>query len=394
MATAARGPVHLNLPFREPLLGTAGELPPVVDRWSAEPATLVDDAVLSAVADACWGERGLIVTGGFEPQLDVRVLSDATGWPILSDPRNRRAHANAVSTFDGLLRYAGFADRHRPDVVVRFGPGPASRILGEWLQGSGARQVQVRWGDTWLDPRLDVGIMVRADPGPLCEALVGRLPKADASWTESWRRAETAAQRAIDAVMPPGSEPEVARRLLRILPRPSNLVVASSMPIRDIEWYTEPTDGIAIHANRGANGIDGTISTAIGVALAQPEVPTTLLIGDVAFLHDQTALVGLMARDLDLTIVVVDNDGGAIFSFLPQRGALPDDRYEQLFGTPHGTDIPALAAAYGLPLASLEDCARPGGTRLVHIRSDRATNVVVHAALNQAIAAAAEGHLN
>ncbi len=145
----------------------------------------------------------------------------------------------------------------------------------------------------------------------------------------------------------------MARALVAALPDGSTLVSSSSMPVRDVEWYSAPRAGVRHLANRGANGIDGVVSTAVGVALATGG-PTALLIGDIALLHDTNGLLGLRARDADLTVVVVDNDGGGIFSFLPQAASVERTRFEQLFGTPHGVDPLALAAAHGLSTAEVE----------------------------------------
>jgi 2-succinyl-5-enolpyruvyl-6-hydroxy-3-cyclohexene-1-carboxylate synthase len=167
------------------------------------------------------------------------------------------------------------------------------------------------------------------------------------------------------------------------------------MPIRDVEWYAAPRDGLRIVANRGANGIDGVVSTAVGVALASA-TPTALLVGDIAFLHDQNGLLGLAARRPDLTIVVVDNDGGGIFSFLPQATEVPEDRFETLFGTPHGVDPLAVAAVHGLAATEIDDLSdlaplvstSGGGPRVVRVRTDRADNVAVHRAIHEAVAGA------
>jgi 2-succinyl-5-enolpyruvyl-6-hydroxy-3-cyclohexene-1-carboxylate synthase len=162
------------------------------------------------------------------------------------------------------------------------------------------------------------------------------------------------------------------------------------MPVRDLEWYGGP--GARAHANRGANGIDGVVSTALGVALAGP--PTVALVGDIAFVHDAGALTALRSRDADLRIVVVDNDGGGIFSFLPQASDLPEARFEQLFGTPHGTDVVALAVAHGLDAVSVTSPAElaervtQSGPSVTRVATDRQANVAVHAELNAAVVAA------
>ena len=166
------------------------------------------------------------------------------------------------------------------------------------------------------------------------------------------------------------------------------------MPIRDVEWYAEPRDGLRVLANRGANGIDGVISTALGVALDAG--PTAALVGDVAFLHDSGALVRLADRDVDLVVVVVNNDGGGIFSFLPQATALEPAVFERLFGTPHGTDIGAVAAAFGVEVTTVERqagvapavaSAAGAGVRLVVAETDRQANVAVHEDLAAAVGA-------
>jgi 2-succinyl-5-enolpyruvyl-6-hydroxy-3-cyclohexene-1-carboxylate synthase len=169
------------------------------------------------------------------------------------------------------------------------------------------------------------------------------------------------------------------------------------MPVRDVEWYAAPRDGIRIESNRGANGIDGVVSTAVGVALGTGG-PTALLIGDVAILHDANGLLAAASRGIDLTVVVVDNDGGGIFEFLPQASSVERPRFEQLFGTPHDVDVLALAAAHGLPgldVLAADDLApvvaasvREGGVRVIRVRTDRQANVTLHDELHRAVAAA------
>ena len=171
------------------------------------------------------------------------------------------------------------------------------------------------------------------------------------------------------------------------------------MPIRDLEWFARPRHQIEVVANRGANGIDGVVSTAVGVALAD-EGPTALLLGDLAFLHDSNGLLGAAARRIDLVVVVVDNDGGGIFSFLPQAdpGAVDPDRFEQLYGTPHGLDLVALATAYGVSARPVEDvpaavaeAVTAGGVQVLVVRTQRDANRELHGRLNASIAAALPG---
>ena len=196
---------------------------------------------------------------------------------------------------------------------------------------------------------------------------------------------------AIDEVLAgaPLSEPAVARQLSRSLPPGSVLVASSSMPIRDLEWFGVGRRDLRVISNRGANGIDGVVSTAVGASLTGAK--TTLLIGDVAFLHDSNGLLGLAGRDVDLTIVVLDNDGGGIFSFLPQRTALDADRFERLFGTPHGLDLVDVARGFGVD-ASVVDAPETldwkPGVRVLVVRTDRDENVALHARLGDAVTSA------
>jgi 2-succinyl-5-enolpyruvyl-6-hydroxy-3-cyclohexene-1-carboxylate synthase len=169
------------------------------------------------------------------------------------------------------------------------------------------------------------------------------------------------------------------------------------MPVRDLEWYVIPERPLEVHANRGANGIDGVVSTAVGVALADRERPTVALLGDLAFLHDINGLLGIAGRAVDLVIVVTDNDGGGIFSFLPQAEAVAAPDFERLFGTPHGLDLVAVASAYGVDAQRVSDVGGAvasaidaGGVHVLVAATDRAANVAVHRRLNAAVAAAVD----
>jgi 2-succinyl-5-enolpyruvyl-6-hydroxy-3-cyclohexene-1-carboxylate synthase len=192
------------------------------------------------------------------------------------------------------------------------------------------------------------------------------------------------------------SEPATARAVVAALPADATLVLSSSMPVRDVEWYAAPREGLAVVSNRGANGIDGVVATAVGVALATGR-PTAVLLGDLAFIHDSNGLLGADARDIDLVCVVSDNDGGGIFSFLPQARSVDAKRFEQLFGTPHGINLVDLAAAYGVAAREADDvehdvrsAVSAGGVHVLVVRTDRADNVAVHGRINAAVASAAE----
>jgi 2-succinyl-5-enolpyruvyl-6-hydroxy-3-cyclohexene-1-carboxylate synthase len=407
------GPVHLNLPFREPLLGKVGELPPSLPGMGSASdggmprrrdllgTRVLGEHDLELLARHLDEHRGVIVAGRDAAgpwQEAVHELAGAVGWPVLADPRSgaRTPHPTTVAAFDALLRHEGFAADHTPTVVLHIGASPASKVLAAWLRGSGAFHVHVGSHATWIDPDQTTDLRVVADPGHLAAALRDRLKGAAGTpWLARWRRAESRAQAAIDDVLAQHltlTEPAVARTVVAAVPEGGSLVMSSSMPVRDVEWYGAPRRSLAVHCNRGANGIDGVTSTAIGVALAS-RGRTALLTGDIAFAHDSSALVALRHRGADLTIVVVDNDGGGIFSFLPQAQALSRERFELLFGTPHGTDVLALAAAHGLDAedvthaSALRGALAASGTRVVRVPTDREQNVKVHDELHAAVRA-------
>jgi len=388
---ARHGPVHLNLPFRDPLVGRPGTLPP--RRAVPHAHTVAGGVETSALLPVLDHGRGVILLGGggVARRELVEPFVAATGWPVLADPTSGlRSLEGAVAAFDAILRHEPSAVALRPDVVVRVGRPAASKVLAQWVAASGATLVQVG-GPGVVDP----------DHGAVAHLLPAMLPAlgelldgvGDRGWLARWLVAGALAESAIDTVLGPEaplSEPAVARTIARHLPPHAELVVASSMPVRDLEWYGGPA--ARAHANRGANGIDGVVSTALGVAL--DGTPAVALVGDIAFVHDGGALTALTRRAADLRIVVVDNDGGGIFSFLPQASQLPAERFEQLFGTPHGTDVIALARAHGLEAMTVttavelsERISTPGPT-VTRIATDRAENVAVHAALHTAVAAA------
>ena len=388
------GPIHVNLPFREPLVGVAGDLPDL----DATSSTLPPLPAIDDLFDLLESPHGVIVAGnGVDEPESVEALSDATGWPVLADPLSGcQTLGCAVVRFDALLRHQGFAADHRPAVVLQLGMPPASKVLAQWLAASGATYVAVSPVGVISDPNLVGARQLHASIGVLCSELAVKASEGDRTWIDSWLDADRTARSTInDALVAETTltEPGAARAITAAVPAGGHLVVASSMPVRDVEWFGTPRSDVVVHSNRGANGIDGVIATAIGVAIGAA-APTAVLLGDVAFCHDASSLTALGARGLDLTIVVNDNDGGAIFSFLPQAATLPSDRFEQLFGTPHGTDVVEVARAFGLRAYSadteevLAAAFDEPDTCVVRIASNRRDNVDVHAALNAAVVAA------
>lgn len=375
------GPVQLNLPFREPLIGTVMDLPPA--RAGGPWHHRVHADRVAPALDPFLGElRGVIVAGRGTTDPDaVAALAEALGWPILADPMAGVGGPNRIDLFDPMLRTA-FADRAMPEVVIRTGGMPASKVLGQWLERADAIEIVVAPEQWWPDPAHHSSVMVDVLP----TAPADQEPSAE--WLDIWQVASQQAAGAIEAVLAefPRSEPSIARYLTQVAPPGSVLVASSSMPVRDVEWFGVGRRDVRVHANRGANGIDGVVSTAVGAALSGAR--TTLLIGDVAFLHDSNGLLGVAERNVDLTIVVIDNDGGGIFSFLPPRESLDLAQFEQLYGTPHGLDLVALARAFGVEadwVEDLDDLHPASGVRVLVVPGNRDDNVAIHDRLNRAV---------
>lgn len=402
-----RGPVHLNLAFREPLLGEAGALPAPRSvegaGWSWQPPLQAPvDPVISLVEDFA-GRRGLILAGeGSGSGEMVEQVALALGWPVIASPQAPvwTCEGVVIPAADPLLRVPASREDLRPEVVLRLGGRLASRVVNEWVAGTGAVEIVVSGPRAWIDPSGTASVVMAVDPGQMlaawCDEIADVEPVDDGRWLETWRRAGSTAQAAVDAVLDssPTSEPAVARSLVRALPVGAALVVSSSMPIRDLEWFVRPGQAVSVFANRGANGIDGVVSTAVGAALGGGG-ETALLIGDIAFLHDSNGLIAAAGRGIDLVVVVVDNDGGGIFSFLPQADAVDREVFERLYGTPHGLDLARLASAYGATAsvvsdldAALEQALASGGVHVLVVRSERASNVHFHDAVNAAVAEA------
>ncbi len=378
---ARTGPVHLNLAFTEPLLADADDLPP--GRADGAPwHAAAEQPVATTAIEALTGRRGVVVAGRGAARAMVTPLADALGWPVLADPLSGCV---GVTSFD-LLARTPWATAHTPEAVVWVGARPASKALAAWL-ASVTVQVVVDPTGAFVDPDRTATTYV--------SGLVAEDRPVDAAWRDAWRAADATVQDVLDGAAGL-TDPRVARTVVQALGEDQDLVVASSMPIRDVEWFGGPVAGRAL-ANRGANGIDGVVSTAVGAALAGR--PTVALVGDLAFLHDTNGLLGGSGRDLSLTVVVVDNDGGGIFSFLPQAAELASERFEQLFGTPHGLDLVAVAAAHGADAAevttldalraAVRDTSR--GFRVRVVKTDRQENVAAHQALYDAVASALAG---
>jgi 2-succinyl-5-enolpyruvyl-6-hydroxy-3-cyclohexene-1-carboxylate synthase len=403
------GPVHLNLPFREPLLPTGADLVDAPGRADGRPwtvSTLATRAPAAAdvarLADLVRAHpRGLLVAGwgaGVQPQTAARFAA-AAGWPVLADPISQlRSGPHAISTYEALLRAPGFAESYRPDLVVRVGAPLTSKVATGWLDPA-IQQVLVDPDAVWLDPHRAAAERYAVDAEALLVAVADALGSSTPTdaWLTDWTDCERVARVAIDAVLDAAGatcEGEVARDVAAALPDGTTLVVASSVPVRALEWCMAPRAGLSVLANRGANGIDGFVSTVVGVAQASAPAPTVGMCGDLCFLHDVNGLLGATAS---MTLIVLDNDGGGIFSYLPPA-ALPE--FEQLFGTPHGLDVVEVARAHGVHAERIDDVHKLGdaltsrelvssaGVRVLVVPIDRHATVARHQALWTAVAAA------
>ncbi len=322
----------------------------------------------------------------------VERFSATARWPVLADPLSgARQGPNAISTYDALLRSPAVAGALRPDVVIRLGAPLTGKAGASWLDAS-VRQILVDPDGAWLDPRRASAERIVADPSELFDAVAGRGPaRSQSFWLSSWLQAENAARRGLDRLLDSWAEPfegRVARDLVVGLPSGATLVVGSSMPVRDVESFARARTGVRFLSNRGVNGIDGFVSTVLGAAAASDSGPVVALCGDLTFLHDSGGLLGAARRGVDATFVVLDNDGGGIFNFLPQAGAGLADHFEILFGTPQGVDLAQLAAVHGIGseqvtkadelLPAVDRAMAGGGVRLVIVPTDRVDNVARH----------------
>ncbi len=401
------GPVHINMPFREPLVSEALEMPPAIgdfDRTLDQAATVLDQKMIDQLVAACKTSNGIIVAGnGIDHPQSVLELARQLQWPVLADPRSGcrvtetdAFGATVVSFADILLRNNDLAQELVPKVVLRFGEPPVSKVVNTWIRESKCEYLAVSETPQLIDPDRIVSTHLVAKVSEVCARIANTSAAGKSDWLSRWGKSQATCASVLETLWNASSEltePLIARTVVNALPHAANLVLSSSMPVRDVEWFGAPRGGLRVLSNRGVNGIDGVVSTAVGVALESKQ-PTTLLIGDVALLHDTNGLLNLMERDVDLKIVVVDNKGGGIFSFLPQATTLDPKRFEQLFGTPHNVNIELLVKAHGISCSTLNTVTelRSGlaqrGSQVFVINTDRQQNVTDHDLVYDAVARA------
>jgi 2-succinyl-5-enolpyruvyl-6-hydroxy-3-cyclohexene-1-carboxylate synthase len=427
------GAVHLNFPLREPLLSE--EEPPEDSSGRPDGSPFVSRATLSqdpAEADLerlrtllDGARRGVIVAGREERESALgeaaAEFARASGWPLLADPLSgaRRGEC-AVAHYDAILRDPTTAAALRTDLILRVGDLPVSKPLRSWLASQTATtQVVLDPEGAWQDPDGVLTHSFALRPATTLRRLAAE-PKSTAEddWMGRWRAADELAAAAIDGVIGESglSEPRIAAELGALLPSEATLFVASSMPVRDIEtFWPVRSDPPRVLCNRGANGIDGIVSSAFGAAAAG-DGPVVLMIGDVALAHDIGGLLAARRLGLKLTIVAIDNGGGGIFDFLPvsrvSAGRKTDpsaasvvgeatettDLYTRHVATPTGLHFAGAAALYGLSYeraedpaefrAALERAIASPETTVIEVRGDRGENVKLHAQVWDAVAAA------
>ncbi len=398
------GVVHLNFPLREPLAPVPDESFDA-ELWEGRadggPWVQVHEAASAAAAGLAdgmaaripEGARGAIVVGSAHEDVaePVARLAAACGWPVLADaisgvrcgPHDR---SHVIAHYDVLLRSEEWAAAHRPGLVMRIGDTPTSKPLRAWL--AEAPQLLVDPHGVWHEPTRTAETIVQAAPAALCRALAARLEQADGrpaqEWLAGWREADDLVGPCLDATPDP-FEPKALVAAVDAAADGAVVWVASSMPIRDVETFL-PCREKRLHvlANRGANGIDGTVASAAGAAVAT-RGRVTLLTGEIALLHDVGGLLAAKRMGAELTIVCLNNDGGGIFDFLPVAGAADPRLYREHIVTPAGVDLERMAALADLPYTlaasadDVRDAARLPG--LVEIRTDREENVKLHRAL-------------
>nr|BFE47707.1 2-succinyl-5-enolpyruvyl-6-hydroxy-3-cyclohexene- 1-carboxylic-acid synthase [Saccharothrix mutabilis subsp. capreolus] len=380
------GPVHVNVPFREPLVPAGDDwVEPLDGRPFDMPWTRADPRATTSVHAADHlGPRTLVVVGDTDKDLDD--LAGRAGWPVVAEPTATAADALRHGSL--LLNAGDLPAELTPDAVVVVGRPTLSRGVTRLLATTPTVHVLSDAPD-WPDPQF-------AATHTSTDLVLGEH-EVDPAWLAAWRHADKAAAAAVDDLLTREPWPtglHVARDLLDALPPRSRLFLGSSNPVRDVDLVATPRADVRVHANRGVAGIDGSVSTAAGLALTAG--PAFALIGDLTFLHDTNGLLlGPGEPRPDLTVVVLNDDGGGIFTLLEQGAPEHAATFERVFGTPHGTDLALLCAAHGVPHTRVETADQlrraltpPNGMRVVEIRAKRTELRDLHSRLKAAVSTA------
>ncbi len=427
------GPVHINWPFREPLLPPSNSdvdqdaaasregAIAAVSAW--EPERRLPEGIVQDLLQTFIGRRGLIVCGPIQHKSDgdaIAKLADRLHYPILADPLSglrtlQDENELVIDTYDVFLREVVKRDatdpvvaRILPEVIIRFGQPPTSKALGQFLKmasvtnhsgGRATHHIVIEEDAWWKDPYFLATDVVHIGPRDLWASLDGTCPNQEMSaFSRDWISLNQTVRESLDEAIAMVRledglfEGRVMTELADILPDGSQLCVGNSMPIRDMDsFFPKVSKNITVFGNRGASGIDGVVSTAVGIAanqlrdFAQVGKPTVLVIGDLSFYHDLNGLLAAKEYALDLVIVLIHNDGGGIFSFLPQASQSDVFSY---FSTSHGLDFEPVVHMYGGQFTkarnwtdfreSLTSAIAHGGLHVVELRTDREENVALH----------------
>ncbi|MFY0762618.1 2-succinyl-5-enolpyruvyl-6-hydroxy-3-cyclohexene-1-carboxylic-acid synthase [Metabacillus dongyingensis] len=403
------GPVHLNFPFREPLVPDLES----EDLWTSlnsrpkqvqvtAGSSVIDVSEVQRLADLLSEEKkGLIICGELrDPDFAEAAvkLSSVLKYPILADPlSNLRTgshdQSSVIECYDAFMKDEYITEQLKPEVIIRFGAMPVSKPLFLFLKRTAdIRQIVVDGQGGWREPTLMAAEMIECMESWLCHELIKQVKiQEDTDWLQSWKKVNLVSRELLGSAEDKGGglfEGNVFRELQHALPQKCHVIAGNSMPIRDLDNYFLNTEkDIALYANRGANGIDGIVSTALGMSTgAGTDHPTFLVIGDLSFYHDMNGLLAAKMHKLNLTIILVNNDGGGIFSFLPQ--SKEEKHFETLFGTPTGLDFKHAAdlyeASYSLPetwgefQSAVSDAVIKQGLNIIEVRTNRQTRVSIH----------------
>jgi 2-succinyl-5-enolpyruvyl-6-hydroxy-3-cyclohexene-1-carboxylate synthase len=431
--TAPAGPVHLNFPFREPLLPL--DLRPPLDfsalfddgrrgsvtRSMTRVVPNLDDASIETIGKLVAGNRqGIIIAGPGESRslaCALGSLSATTGFPVLADPLSGvrfGAHDRhgVIDGYDSFLRHEQTAKRFAPEIVIRVGAVPTSKPLQQFLAACPGDEHLIIDAGAPRDPIHLASHYLTVDPAETICSISAAAMKAgattDGEWLEQWRQADALTGRTLAdrlAGTDEFFEGRACAEVAALLPDNATLVVGNSMPIRDVDTFVRGDErSLRIVGTRGANGIDGVVSSALGSA-AVSSGPLVLILGDLSFYHDMNGLLAAGRFGLSATIVVLNNDGGGIFSFLPQSQQLVGELFEALFGTPIGLDLAGAAALYGCAFArpknweafrkAVSTSVAEPGVSIIEVVTDRQRNVELHrnisAAVSKVLQAASPG---
>ena len=424
--SAPAGPVHVDFPFREPLepVAVPSDFPESIpeqemEAWrgreDGKPFVFSPDPerkprpedIQQLAASLAGTERGLIVCGpqsGSMPAEVVTELAWKLGYPILADtlsglrcgPHDRSL---VIDSYDAFIRDSELVDSLAPELVIRLGALPVSKPLTQYLEKhKQARHILVDESNDWRDPFRLTSQLFQVSPALFCESLSPALHigRSEGEWSRRWRRIAGASRDALDYTLEECGEMfegKVFSRLAALLPDDTVLFAGNSMPIRDMDtFFLSTRRSIQFMANRGASGIDGVVSSALGVA-AVSQKRVVLVLGDISLYHDMNGLLAAGAHGLNATIIVLNNNGGGIFSFLPQADY--QDVFETYFGTPHGLTFGAAAEMYGLDYSLADDwdtfdrsvleSLSGNGVALIEAPGDRERNVALHRQVWEAV---------